>query len=152
MVIIRARPTSKRVKVYLLGIGLSLAGGIGVVIGSALPWMGARGVERSAFTLARVANEMNVFERRSQRFAVYALLMTPVLVPLGLFFVSIGWRRTGALVLFSCGLIGLASGVVGLWASIGQRDGPIVTAIGGAIALFGSCLMVFSVGTRNQTG
>ena len=152
MVTIRARATSKQVKVSVLGIGLSLAGGIGVVIGSALPWVGTRSVERSAFTLARMANEMDVFERRSERFAVYTLLMTPVLVPLGLFLVSIGWRRTSALVLFICGLIGLASGGVGLWASTGQGDGPMVTAIGGAFALFGSCVMVFSSGTRNQTG
>lgn len=139
-------------KVSVLGVGLSLAGGIGVVIGSALPWVGTRGVERSAFTLARMANEMNVFERRSQQFAVYTLLITPVLVPLGLLLVSIGWRRTSAFVLFICGLIGLASGGVGLWASTGQRYGPMVTAIGGAFALFGGSVMALSAGTGNQSG
>ncbi len=138
--------TSKRATACAAGVGLSLLGGVGVIVGSALPWVGIGGVNRSAFTLARVANEMNVFERRSQRFAVYTLLMTPVLVPLGLFLVSIGWRRSSAFALFIVGLIGLASGGVGVWASIGHGRGPIVTATGGALALVGSCLVALFAG------
>jgi hypothetical protein len=138
--------TSKRAQACSVGIGLSLLGGVGVVIGSALPWIGIGGVNRSAFTLARVANEMKVFERRSQRFAVYTLLMTPVLVPLGLFLVSVGWRRSSAFALFIVGVIGLASGGVGVWASIGEGPGPMVTATGGAFAFIGSCLVAFFAG------
>ena len=93
---------------------------------------------------------MNVFERRSQRLAVYTLLMTPVLVPLGLFLVSVGWRRTSAFALFNVGLIGLASGGVGLWASIGHGHGPIVTATGGVFALIGSCLVALFARASKQ--
>ena len=142
--------TSKRSRTCAFGIGLSLLGGVLVVVGSALPWIGIGGVNRSAFTLARVANELHVFERKSQRFAVYTLLTTPVLVPLGLFLVSVGWHRSSAFALFIVGVVGLAAGGVGVWASIGHGLGPIVTVIGGGSALIGSCVVALFARTRNS--
>lgn len=127
-----------------IGVGLALLGGIGVIVGSAMPWVGLGGVERSAFTLARVANEMEVFERRSQRMAVYALWSTPVIVPLGLVLLSVGRRRLSALVWVLGALIGVASGGIGTWASIARGPGPMVTSLGGLSALFGSCLLAVS--------
>jgi hypothetical protein len=134
-------PVSKRASARHIGAALALAGGVGVVVGSALPWVGVGGVQRSAFTLARVANEMHVFERRSQRIAVYALLSTPALVPFGLVLLSLGWRRTSAAALVLCGLIGLVAGGAGSLASIGGGFGPIVTALGGVATLVGSFLL-----------
>lgn len=132
---------TKRTALRHVGAGMAILGGIAVIVGSALPWVGIGGVDRSAFTLARVANEMNVFERRSQRLVVYALLSTPVLTPLGVLLFSVGWRRLCALSLFICGVIGSASGGVGTWASISTGSGPIVTALGGVSAVLGSSLL-----------
>jgi len=137
------------VNVGAVGAGLALLGGIGVIVGSAMPWVGLGGVERSAFTLARVANEMEVFERRSQRMALYALWSTPVIVPLGLVLLSVGRRRLSALVWVLGALVGVASGGIGTWASIARGPGPIVTALGGLFALFGSCLLAVS-GSDNR--
>ena len=139
---------ARRTSVRTFGAGLALAGGVAVVVGSALPWVGIGGVNRSAFTLARVANEMHVFERRSQRLALYSLLTTPVLLSLGLLLLSVGWWRASALPLIVCGAIGLVAGGIGTWVSTGAGSGPILTVIGGLAALAGSILLaIFSHST-----
>lgn len=112
-----------------------------MIVGSALPWFGLGGVNRSAFTLARVANEMGVFEKRSQRIVVYSLWCTPVFVPLALVLFSVGWRRSSAVCLFLVGLIGTPAGFFALKVSIGREVGPMVTAVGGLLALLGSILL-----------
>lgn len=151
-VVKRSQTNAHRLGLLARKGALAVLGGVAVVAGSALPWVATGTVERSAFTLARVANELAIFERRSQRVAVYALLSTPVLVPLGLVFLAVEWRRFAAASLAVCGLIGLISGALGGWGSNGSTIGPMVTGTGGALALVGSFFLGRAAAPETQRG
>lgn len=117
---------------------LALFGSVLVVVGASLPWIQTGRVRRSAFTVVRVANEIGVFERSSERVAVLTLLAAPAVASLGLFLTSVGLRRIGSICYLGVGALGLAIGLFGLRFSSAGLPGPMVTAIGGGLAVIGS--------------
>jgi hypothetical protein len=109
-------------------------------------------VRRSAFTVVRVANEIGVFEQRSQRIAVLTMLATPAVASLGLLLLSIGRRRLAAVCLLLVGLLGLVIGVIGMRfasRSSASLPGPMVTTMGGVISVLGA---VFAARRRRSLG
>ncbi len=118
-----------------------LGGGL-VILGSSLPWIASGRTKYSAFSGARIARELNVLQGTGQRWAVIALLLTPVFVPLGFIFLTVGMRRIGAFALFLVGGLGVAAGALVARVSGEVLSGPIVSLIGGSIATISSLLLI----------
>jgi hypothetical protein len=120
----------------------ALVGGVGVIVGAALPWLETGGVARSIFTLARVASELGLLDRPGRKLAVYSLLGVPLLVPTALILMSLRFRKLAGLVLIVTGVLGIGSGTAGLAFGAGQI-GPPVALVGGAVALVAAAIGAF---------
>lgn len=127
----------------------ALIGGVGVVVGAALPWLETGGVARSIFTLARVASELGLLDRPGRKLAVYSLLGVPLLVPMALILMSLRLRKLAGLVLVVIGVLGVGSGGAGLVFGAGQI-GPPVALVGGVVALVASAIGAFRRSPQNQ--
>ncbi len=126
---------------------LSIVGSSLVVLGAALPWLPSGAARYSAFRAARAAYTIDLFDSLGiapARFAVIALLFTPVVVPAGVIALSVGWRRIGAALLFIVGLLGLLSGGLVVGFSSQRLSGPIVAIVGGAVATVSTLLLGFA--------
>jgi hypothetical protein len=132
-----------------VGVVLAVAGPIGVVVGAALPWFETGPARRSAFTLIRVANELDVFEVRLHRLGVSALLATPVLAGLVVLALGLRWTRVAGLVALVAAAFGLVAGGFGITISGAIIIGPIVTLAAAVMAAVGGVLLVM---TRIRTG
>jgi hypothetical protein len=127
-------------KKHIFGAAAVLGGAL-VVLGAALPWVPSGQAQYSAFDTARLARELEILSSPAQRWAVVALFLTPVAVPLGLILLSVGWRRLGALALGLVGSLGLAAGVLTMKFSPDRLVGPVVATVGGVLAFLGSLLL-----------
>jgi hypothetical protein len=129
-------------RTHLIASGAAVLGGALVVAGAALPWVPSGRVTYSAFSAARVVRELNLFKAGPERWAVIALLLTPVVVPLGLILLTVGWRRLGALALLLVGLLGGTAGALVLSFSNDRFSGPVVALVGGVLAVIASILLI----------
>jgi hypothetical protein len=120
-----------------IGSGVALVGGVGSVVGSALPWIETGRRRRSALAVIRLAHDLDVLETTRQRVAVSALLALPILVPLAAILVALSWRRSAALALVAVAVVGGLAGAIGLRISGTGLPGPIVTLGSASIALVG---------------
>jgi hypothetical protein len=116
---------------------LTVVGLVGMVVGAALPWFGTGPVKRSAFTLIRVANELEVFENRLHRVGVSALLITPLLTGFVIVCLGLRWQKAAGLFALLCALLGVVAGGFGTRISGGSAIGPIVTLIAALAAAIG---------------
>lgn len=127
-----------------------MAGAAAVVAGAALPWLDTGGVKRSAFTMARIANELGVLDTGARRFAVTALLFTPIIACAVLFLLSLGRNRLGGLVALPLGIAGLGAGTIGTRFSPSTLVGPYVCLVGGALCILGAWGLLLT--PRRATG
>jgi hypothetical protein len=141
---------TSRKQVVLSLIAVVGAGAV-VVAAAALPWISFGQRTYSAFAAARATRSLRLFESLNvpaARWAVIALLSTPVVVPLASVLLTLGFRKVGAVLLFVVGLFGaLAGGLV--VASSEGTIGPIVALTGGIAACFAAIALGF---TRKSSG
>jgi hypothetical protein len=128
-------------KQHIFGAAAVLGGAL-VVLGAALPWVPSGQARYSAFETARAVRELDILTSPAQRWAVISLFLPPVVVPLGLILLSVGWRRIGALALALVGLLGLAAGGLTLKFSPDRLIGPVVASVGGLIALCAAIVLI----------
>lgn len=123
---------------------LAIGGAAAVVVGAALPWLDTGGVKRSAFTMARIANELGVLDTSERKFAVRALLVTPIVASLVVVLLGLGRARLSGLVGLLLGVAGLGAGTVGTRFSPTTVAGPYVCLIGGAVCILGAWGLLLS--------
>lgn len=117
---------------------LAVGGAAAVVGGAALPWLDSGGVRRSAFTMARIANELGVLDTGVRRTAVTALLVTPVVASVVVLLLGLGRTRLSGLVGLPLGIAGLGAGTIGTRFSPTTLAGPYVCLVGGAVCILGA--------------
>ncbi len=123
---------------------LAVGGAAAVVVGAALPWLDTGGVKRSAFTMARIANELGVLDTSERKFAVRALLVTPIVASLVVLLLGLGRARLSGLVGLLLGVAGLGAGTVGTRFSPITVAGPYVCLVGGAVCILGAWGLLLS--------
>ena len=127
---------------------LAVLGGVGVVVGAALPWI-TTGVSRSAFTMARIASEIGVLDTSVRKFAVTALLATPIVVSLVLLLLGLGKPKLAGLIGLPLGVAGLGGGIVGSKFSSTTLAGPLVCLVGGVLTIVGAWGLLLLPSRRN---
>jgi hypothetical protein len=139
--------TTRRLVLSVLAVG-----GAGcVVVGAALPWLALGRKNYSAFGAARAARSIRLFESLNlpaARWSVIVLLTTPLIVPLASVLLTLGLRRTGAVLLFFVGLLGVVAGGLVVVSSSVRLVGPIVAVAGGIVACVASIALGFA---RNRS-
>ena len=123
---------------------LAVGGAVMVIVGAALPWLDLGGVKRSAFTMARIANELGVLDTSERKFAVRALLVTPIIASLVVLLLGLGRVRLAGLVGLPLGVAGLGAGTIGTRFSPTTPAGPYVCLVGGAIGILGAWGLLLS--------
>ena len=114
---------------------LILAGSALVAGGAVLPWFAVGGRRRSAFAIARSAQLLDLVDTPARRAAVVVLFCTPMLASAVLIAVAAGARLTSAAMGGTLGVIGTGTGAIGLVVSGADEFGPIVTTVGGSLAV-----------------
>ena len=125
-------------RVNFVVAALAVGGAGAVVVGAALPWLVSGGVKRSAFTMARIANELGVLDTSVRKTSVTALLVTPVVASLVVLLLGLGRTRLSGFVGLLLGIAGLGAGTVGTRFSPTTLAGPYVCLVGGAVCILGS--------------
>ena len=131
-------------RVNFVVAALAVGGAGAVVAGAALPWLDSGGVKRSAFTMARIANELGVLDTSVRKTAVTALLVTPVVASLVVLLLGLGRTRLSGFVGLLLGIAGLGAGTVGTRFSSTTLAGPYVCLVGGAVCILGAWGLLLS--------
>ena len=106
-----------------------------VAWGASMPWVRVGRVDRSAFALARWAQNVGVVDGPYRRAAVIALFITPALAGLLVIALSLSWHRFAAGTACLVAFVGLGAGGIMSRVSRQLQPGPIVTLVGGAASL-----------------
>lgn len=143
-----ARASSRAV----IGVGaLAVVGCAGVVLGAALPWLDTGGVRRSAFTMARIANEFGVIDTPVRRGAIVALLFTPIVASIVVLLLALHRTRLAGLLSLPMGIAGLGSGTIGTRFTSKHLPGPLVCLAAGALCIVGAWGLLLVPSPKNST-
>ncbi len=114
-----------------------IAASLGVMAGAALPFFSILGRSKSAYSLARSAQRLDVFGASVQRIGVLAVIVVPLLVGVSIVLVCgrfRGARQAGSTLTILIGLIGIACGTSGLLISAVPRFSHAVLTVSGSLA------------------
>jgi hypothetical protein len=128
-----AAPRTERV-----GLGVLLAGAIAVVVGTFLPWLRSGTVWRTSYEVWRSADRLGVIEGTGAELLQAAWFLLPLGAGCLVVAVALDRARLSSAIAAVIGVLAVTGATVALLAPLPTGAGPVVTAVGGGIALGGA--------------
>jgi hypothetical protein len=119
-------------------VGLTVGAVVVVAASAALPWARTGRVTRSAFGLARTANEIGALRGVVSRALFVGLAFLPAIAAAAWLAAFLGRRRVVATLGVVAGALALVGAIVVWRAPVDPGIGPVVGAVAGATAIVGS--------------
>ena len=131
------------------GLYLVAAGGSVVLAGACMGWVRSGARMRNSFASVRSARTLGVLDGRSATIAA-AWYLLPLAVGFCWLACGTGRRAASGLLAVLVGLGGVAAVVAATRAPVGLGNGPVVTALGSALALVGAVALAFDGRRRSH--
>lgn len=134
----------------LVSAGIAALGLVAVIVGSFLPWVRSGAALRSSFEVAGIIDRLGPADVPLLDAALTVWIAVPLVCVVGIGLLAVGMSRTGAgfatIVALLAGTVGAATYVLGSGGSGAVSvvaAGPLITCVGGVVAVAGSLGVFF---------